>query len=400
MAFGIISGIIIARVLFAEGKGVIAAYSAPFDLVMSATAFGVPTASAYFFSKKEWDIKIIAVLHSIMLVLGGTVTAFAVLGMMFFQGLADNFIILTALFINVFVVKFISFANSIAMAKKWIKKIIVQEIVQSISSFIMTMGFIWLLRKSIEWYFIILVLSEVIGTIVVFYWLKDIKEYRFSFKFKKLKEYLKPFFSKSIMFALPLFVFGLNYKADIIILNHFVDKKQIGIYSVGVTLSMMIWLIPDIFKRVVISHSVATKKENENKFSRNLWKNTLKIMFLSMFLILFLYFLSPYFLPLLYGKEFINSVTPFKILLIGTFMMTGFKMLNGDLSARGKPEIALYIFSLMALLNIVGNLIFIPTYGIIAAAWTSTATYFLGSGVFMIVYYFICVREKIGNKED
>lgn len=394
MALGIVSGIIIARVLFAEGKGIIAAYNAPFTLVMSATAFGVPTASAYFYSKKDWDIKTIATLHSVMLVVGGAISAIAMVGMMVFQGLADNQIIIGVLVCQIFIMKFVSFSNSIAMAKKWMKKIVLQEFVQSAASFILIIIFIFLLKRSVEWYFIALLLSQLMGVLVVFSWLKKINGYRFFFDIQKFKETFKPFFSKSVMYALPLFVFGLNYKADIIILNHFVDKSQIGIYSVGVTLSMMIWLIPDIFKRVVLSHSVATKKENENKFSRNLWKNTLKIMFLSVFLIVFLYYISPYFLPFFYGEEFVNSVIPFRILLVGTFMMTGFKMLNGDISARGKPEVALYIFSIMAVLNITGNLIFVPTYGIIAAAWTSTVTYFLGSSVFMVAYYFICVRDS------
>lgn len=395
IGLGVISGIIIARTLFAEGKGIIAAYNAPLAIVMSATALGIPITSSYFFSKKGWSISDISLIHSVMVFLGGIFSALILFVVLYFQGLSNNLVIVTFLVFQIFIVKFVSFVNSIAMAKKWIKKIVLQEFIQSFLSFLLIVVFFLVLNKSVEWYFFALVISQLIGALVVFSWLKNVDGYKFSLNLKRFFKLFKPFFSKSIIYALPLFVLGLNYQADILILNHYVCKAQIGFYSVAVTLSMLVWLIPDIFKRVVISHSVATKKENEAVFSRNLWKNTVKIMALSILFVAILYFVSPYFLPFFYGQEFINSIQPFQILLIGTFMMTGFKMLNGDLAARGKPEIALYIFSVMAILNIVFNLIFIPKYGVSAAAWTSTGTYFLGSAVFMVNYYIIAVRQKV-----
>jgi len=395
IGLGVISGIIIARTLFAEGKGLIAAYNAPFSLIMSATALGIPIASSYFFSKKGWSISDISLIHSVMVLLGGIFSALLLFVVLYFQGLSSNLVIVTFLIFQVFIVKSVSFVNSIAMAKKWMKKIVFQELIQSVVSFLFVVVFFYVLDKSVEWYFIALVISQLVGVLVVFSWLKNVDGYKLSLNFKRFFSLFKPFFSKSIFYALPLFVFGLNYQADILILNHYVSKSQIGFYSVAVTLSMLVWLIPDIFKRVVISHSVATKKENEASFSRNLWRNTIKIMALSTVFVTTLYFVAPYFLPFFYGKEFVNSVQPFHILLVGTFFMTGFKMLNGDLAARGKPEIALYIFSIMAILNIVFNLIFIPEYGIFAAAWTSTMTYFLGSTAFMVNYYIIVLKKKV-----
>ena len=399
IGFGVISGIILARTLFAEGKGIIAAYNAPFGIVMSATALGIPMASSYFFSKKGWKISDISLIHSVMVFFGGILSSLILFLVLFIQELSDNLFIIIFLVFQVFIVKFVSFVNSIAIAKKWMKKIVFQEFIQSAVSFILIVVFFFILNKSVEWYFVAVVISQFIGILIIFSWLKNVDGYKFSLNLKRFFKLFKSFFSKSIMYALPLFVYGLNYKADILILNHYVSKSQIGFYSVAVTFSMLIWLIPDIFKRVVVSHSVATERENEATFSRNLWRNTIKIMVLSIVFVAVLYFVAPYFLPLFYGKEFINSVQPFQILLIGTFLMTGFKMLNGDLAARGRPEIALYIFSVMAILNIVFNLVFIPEYGISAAAWTSTGTYFLGSAVFMGAYFFVCGLNN-GGKEN
>ena len=45
----------------------------------------------------------------------------------------------------------------------------------------------------------------------------------------------------------------LNYNMDVIILNFFVENREIGLYSLAVTFASMLWIIPDAFKDVLFN---------------------------------------------------------------------------------------------------------------------------------------------------
>ena len=54
--------------------------------------------------------------------------------------------------------------------------------------------------------------------------------------FKRLWNNSKKIILKGITYALPLFIYGINYKVDILILNNLptISKSDIGVYSLGV----------------------------------------------------------------------------------------------------------------------------------------------------------------------
>jgi len=390
-------GVIVARVLLAEGNGTIAAFTAVYALVVNATTFGVPNSSAYYLTKKDWDIKTISMLHSFVFVFGGIISSLVLVIALYYQNLSNNYTIVLVLVLQIFINRFISNTSSIALANKWIENLVLREFVANLLGFGFIVLFIYFLKKNVEWFFISIALSEFLSLFVVFFWLKKVDGYGFKFNFNAISEFISPFFKKGIMYALPLFIFGINYQADIIILKHFVVNSEIGIYSIAVSLSVLLWFLPDVYMRIVLSHSFASKISDERTFSKKIWKNTLKIMAISLIVIIFIYFFAPFIIPLIYGKEFAASIYPFKVLLIGTFAMIGFHMLNGDLIGRGRPGIALIIFSIAAIINIAGNIIFIPYFGIVASAWTSSLTYLLGSVSFMYVYYKKFIKE---NKKE
>jgi Na+-driven multidrug efflux pump len=77
---------------------------------------------------------------------------------------------------------------------------------------------------------------------------------------------------------------------------------------------------------------------------------------------------------------------PFRILLIGTFVISGWEILANDFAARGKPILNTYIIGISVLINVVLNILFIPKWGISGAAMATAISYFFMFFVTVIVY--------------
>jgi O-antigen/teichoic acid export membrane protein len=101
---------------------------------------------------------------------------------------------------------------------------------------------------------------------------------------------------------------------------------------------------------------------------------------------------AAFLLPLLYGNAFRDVPVQLLILLPGVYLVGLESVLVQYFSSTGLPA-AIPLFWLMTLLlNVLLNLLFVPTFGARAAAFASTASYAL---IFLLVVFYF--RRKTGN---
>ncbi len=142
----------------------------------------------------------------------------------------------------------------------------------------------------------------------------------------------------------------------------------------------------------MLSQSVSTvlypkvasmKNEERKKFTPIVSRN---VLFITVVGACLLFLLSNWLIHLLYGEKYLPSVEPLKILLIGIVAISIERVLANDLLARGKPMINTYITFLALFSNIILNVILIPKYGIIGAAWASSISYSLATIIKILAY--------------
>ena len=78
---------------------------------------------------------------------------------------------------------------------------------------------------------------------------------------------------------------------------------------------------------------------------------------------------------LLYGVEFEPAADGFKLLLPGIIAMGLSRILGNDIAGRNKPEISAVISFIGLVLNIILNYVFVPRYGFLGAAISSSISY-------------------------
>jgi O-antigen/teichoic acid export membrane protein len=192
------------------------------------------------------------------------------------------------------------------------------------------------------------------------------------------------FIKKGFVYAIALFILSLNYRVDIIILERLTSPYEVGIYSVGVNIADLLWLLPTALTAVNFSYSAnATDPMEYAKKTAKILRITLWIGILPALL---LFFLAPFIIPFFYGQEFQSSGTVVQAILPGVWMTLIFKILNSDLAGRGIPQAALWVYLFAVILNIILNIWWDPIFGAKGAAWASTVSYSVGAIIFLFTY--------------
>ena len=200
--------------------------------------------------------------------------------------------------------------------------------------------------------------------------------------FKKAKNKLKPsihLFKKtsnySIRIYLTLFLAFLVLKIDIYFIEYFMGNKPLGIYSLAATLATHLILIINVVIPLLLP-KLATIN-NTNKRIKKLKNIIFYALILLILINLGFYFLGKWFIVLVFGDKYLESVIIIQILLMATSALSLETILAQYYAFIGKIKFLIYYWVITLLLNIILNYLWIPKYGIEGAAWASFISYSL-----------------------
>ncbi len=187
---------------------------------------------------------------------------------------------------------------------------------------------------------------------------------------------------------LALLMTTLNYRIDVLMLRQYniITDSMIGIYSLGLSLSDKIVLIPDTLKGVLVSKLAKGADDYEvAKVSRlGFWA--------SVFLCILIFIFGQWAINLLYGAEFSGAYPVVLITSFGALAISYFKLIAQYNIIHKKQILNVAMLSVAIVVDVVLNLAFIPVWGIEGAA-LATSIGNLVCGVVFIAYF--CRRAHI-----
>lgn len=193
---------------------------------------------------------------------------------------------------------------------------------------------------------------------------KDTKEKISPFVFNKV--YAKKIFLSSLPIGLMLIFNLIYFRADIFLLSLMSSTKSVGVYGLSYKFFDFIIAVPLFMSNSI--YPVLIKYKNEEESFRKLVNKYFLIFISSSFVfVLLFWFASPLFS--LIGKDFSESIIPFRILLLSIpfFFLTSF--FQWILITKGRQNFLMFLYFALLVLNIVLNILFIPQYSYIASAW-------------------------------
>ena len=172
---------------------------------------------------------------------------------------------------------------------------------------------------------------------------------------------------------------------DTFLIGIFLSTTSVGIYFVAYTLFEGVLQISRSFHEVLYPILTKFAASNDTQKIKLSICNIIRISSVPLYIVTFLIFVfSGDFILILYGYEYILASNVLKILSI-IFLSLPLMILTFTMMSINKPEINSRTMIASALLNILLNLYFIPTFGIRGAAVTTLIS--------TVVYYTILCYE-------
>lgn len=176
----------------------------------------------------------------------------------------------------------------------------------------------------------------------------------------------------------------INYRADIFLVNFFLNPAQTGIYVIAVQIAEKLWVLSQVVSTVILPRLSELHTEEDKR--RILTPMVARwVFFVSLAGAVIIALVASPLITLLYGTDYTSSYDILLLLLPGILIGSLYRVLANDIAARGKPEMNFYISTLTVIINVTLNIILIQLMGIKGAAIATTIAYTItGIGIIWI----------------
>lgn len=175
---------------------------------------------------------------------------------------------------------------------------------------------------------------------------------------------------------------SLNYRLDLYLLAFFFSAREVGLYSVAVGFSELLWLVPNALGMVIGQRAVTSEWEKANRIT----VKVTRLMLGGLLVLCFLWpFLAKILIPKFFGGAFQEATGAVLWLMPGVWLLSLWKNLMNDISSRGYPQLKTYTSGAALIVTLTLDFLLIPTYGIKGAAVASSGAYGVAAlfGVFL-----------------
>lgn len=390
--FSMVSSILSARVLGPEGKGIYTVALAIAGMAVQFGNLGIHSANTYYLSQDRSILpKIVG--NSIAVSAAASMISVVVLVIcqFFLENSAVHGLTLILAFLCIPLQLYNMFQMNYFLALEKIKKYNMLELLSGVlpSIFMIFTALVSGWRVSADQALLLsLTASAVVLAVGISMLGGELKD-RICLD-RKLFLHMLPFGIKSYLSCLLSY---LVLRADIFMIDLYLDKTQNGLYSLAVNLADIVNLAA-VSVSMLLFPKLSEMKENSRK--KEFIYKTLKVMSLLMLLLVSAAMaVSGAAVVLLYGDEYKDSVSVFRILMPGILFWALSSILFNYFSSLNKIEINI-IASIVGLVVDIGmNYLLIERMGIRGVALASTISYIM---VFFILYSHLNIGK--GNEKQ
>lgn len=164
----------------------------------------------------------------------------------------------------------------------------------------------------------------------------------------------------------------LLWRIDVLVLAALSTNRQVGLYSLAVTIAELVYLVTDSIAQVTLPKrlegSLASTVESSERVAR---LSTLAALGVALALAA----AAPLLIPVVYGQEFAASVPALLALTPGVVALAASKPLGAVLVRCHRPMLVSAINLAGLAVNLAVNFLLIPRFAAVGAAVASTAAY-------------------------
>lgn len=376
-----LTGVVVARVLGPDGRGLVAALTVPTNLSASLAEMGVRQSTAFHVGGKHFDAR--AVVATLLAALPIAALLSVSLSLLYFQltHIAEGDWVTRLL--AVAVVPFtlgIAYVTGVLLGRGNIISFSRASWIPSVTAFIMVCITIWWLGWGVRG----VLLGTALGYAAGFCFALFVLSRQVPLGFRLDMTVLGPIQKLGMTYALATLAMLLNYKLMILLLTRLGTLENVGHYAQAAAIAEMLWEVPTMVSNLLFSRAVnASRKEEMSRKILAFLRLALVIVSAGAIVI---GIAAPSFFSLVYGARFRESGYLCTLLLPGVVAFVAYRILQTDLHSRGLARYSLMIILPTLAVNTALGVVMIELYGTTGAAIASSTTYVLAAIAYTLMY--------------
>lgn len=174
-----------------------------------------------------------------------------------------------------------------------------------------------------------------------------------------------------------------NYRADQWFVGAIAGSRELGLYSIAVAWSEVLFYIPTVL--VLVQRPFLVRADREGA-RRRAAKGFRAGVLLTAPLVLGGFVFAPFLCTTIFGPEFAGAVDDLRILVIGVFGLLALQQLGNALTAQGRPGLWAIAAACAFVATVALDIALIPDFGGAGAAVASRIAYAIGGTVAIILF--------------
>ncbi len=175
---------------------------------------------------------------------------------------------------------------------------------------------------------------------------------------------------------------AVNMRVDRVMIERFRGPGELGLYAVADNFSGLITIVPIALGRSIYPE-LCRRLDDRERFASFFRASFRASIVLISVLVVGLYSTGPRILRVIYGDDFVGSGALMRVLLLAQLGANYGAILGVGLLARKLQRAMLVATVLAAALNFAANLVAVPRWGAVGAAWVTVGSYWTSS---LLVY--------------
>ena len=202
---------------------------------------------------------------------------------------------------------------------------------------------------------------------------------------------LSSVYGKAWPFGLAVFFQMVYYQSDIIILKYLAGNDVAGVYNVAFVILAVVFILPSAIYQKFLMPKIHYWANYENEFLLKAYRKGNKYMLiLGVLSALMILATSSFLIPLLFGSEYTGAVILLNVLVLSIpFVFMAYNS-GAVLVTRHHVYRKVKYMGIVAILNVILNVTFIPIYGAEGAAITTVI-----SNLTLFSLYFFAIKRHV-----
>ena len=175
-----------------------------------------------------------------------------------------------------------------------------------------------------------------------------------------------------------------NYRLDQWLLGAIAGPRELGVYSVAVAWAEALWYLPTALAAVQRPDLVRAAKQDAARIASRIFRATIAVTAVCAVVMVLA---APFLCTTLFGEEFSDSVNMLRVLVIAAFGVGSVKLLGSALVTQGRPGLQSVAIGAGFVFSVVLDVLLIPPFGGHGAAFAAALAH-TAAGIVVAAMFF------------